>query len=75
MSGKVVACRSHGCGATEKIKLELTWSVKLPIPCCEGASLSRNSKSLNLVHLYACICFIKTVLKYCNTFYFKVFLG
>lgn len=47
----------------------------LPIPCCEGASLSRNPKSLNLVHLYACICFIKIVLEYWNTHYFKVFFA
>lgn len=45
----------------------------LPIPCCEGASLSRNPKSLNLVHLYACICFIKIVLEYWNIYYFNVF--
>lgn len=45
----------------------------LPIPCGEGASLSRNPKSLNLVHLYACICFIKIVLEYWNIYYFKVF--
>lgn len=57
-------------GRSEK---NIIWSVMLPIPCCEGASLSRNPKSLNLVHLYACICFIKIALEYWNTYYFKVF--
>lgn len=66
-----MACRSHGCAAVEKNNYY--WSGMLPIPCCEGASLSRNPKSLNLVHLYACICFIKIVLEYWNTYYFKVF--
>lgn len=29
--------------------------VSLPVPCCEGGSLSRDAKRLNLTHLYSCI--------------------